>query len=222
MSIKSIIWDLDGTLMDTLQDLFLAVNYALKQYNMPERTLDEVRQFVGNGVRRLIVLSVPEGEANPSFENVFSTFKEYYVLHCQEHTHLYPGIKDTLVWLKKNNYKMAVVSNKLQTGVTELYETYFKDTMEMAIGERSEVRRKPQPDMVNLALQQLGVMPTEAIYVGDSEVDIATARNAGLPCVSVLWGFRDKETLKRNGATTFVSTPQDIISLLCSRITSTI
>lgn len=210
MSYKAIIWDLDGTLLDTLQDLYLSVNHALRQHNMPERTLEEVRQFVGNGVRRLMELSVPGGETNPQFEDTFATFKRYYVLHCQDNTGLYPGIKATLEALKAKGYRMAVVSNKLQAGVTELYETYFKDTIEIAIGERPEVRRKPQADMVHLALRQLGVSASEAVYVGDSEVDVATARNAGLPCISVLWGFRDKETLQRSGATTFLSAPQDI------------
>lgn len=214
MKKNAIIWDLDGTLMDSLQDLFLAVNHALRQYSMPERTYDEVRQFVGNGVRRLMILSVPNGDANPLFEDVFASFKAYYVNHCQDNTGLYPGISETLQRLKAAGCRMAIVSNKLQAGVDELYGAYFKDTIDVAIGERPEVRRKPQPDMVLLAMEQLGVTKEEAVYIGDSEVDVATARNAGLPCISVLWGFRDRETLVNCGANMFVGKPEEICSLL--------
>lgn len=216
MKYKAVIWDLDGTLMDTLQDLYLSVNHALRQHDMPERTFDEVRRFVGNGVRQLMVRAVPGGEANPQFEEIFAAFKAYYVLHCRDNTDLYPGIRETLETLKAGGCRMAVVSNKLQAGVDELYETYFKDTIEVAVGERPEVRRKPQPDMVRLALAKLGVDAAEAVYIGDSEVDVATARNTGIPCISVLWGFRDKDTLVKSGATTFVSKPQDICTLVAT------
>ena len=210
MKYKAIIWDLDGTLMDTLQDLYLATNHALKTYGMPERTLDEVRRFVGNGVRRLIQLAVPQGEENPLFEDVLKEFKAYYVVHCQDNTDLYDGIADTLKALKQQGKKMAVVSNKLQKGVDELYRDYLSSTIDVAIGERPGMQRKPAPDMVDLALQELGVTKDEAVYIGDSDVDIMTARNAGLPCISVLWGFRDKDFLIQHGATTFAEKPSDI------------
>lgn len=211
MKYKAIIWDLDGTLMDTLQDLCLATNHALKTYGMPERTLDEVRRFVGNGVRRLIQLAVPQGEENPLFEDVFKEFKAYYVVHCQDNTDLYDGIADTLKALKQQGIRMAVVSNKLQSGVDELYRDYLSETIDVAIGERPGMQRKPAPDMVDLALSELGVNKDEAVYVGDSDVDIMTARNAGLPCISVLWGFRDRDFLIQHGATTFAEKPTDII-----------
>lgn len=214
MSYKAIIWDLDGTLMDTLQDLYLSVNHALSQYNMPQRTYEEVRQFVGNGVRRLMILSVPDGEENPLFEEVFASFKSYYVLHCQDNTGLYPGIRETLECLKTAGYRMAIVSNKLQAGVDELYEAYFKELVEVAIGERPNVKRKPQPDMVHLAMRHLGVTANEVVYIGDSEVDVATARNTGIPCISVLWGFRDRKTLVQHGATLFVNKPQELVEML--------
>ncbi|MDO4171340.1 MAG: HAD-IA family hydrolase [Prevotellaceae bacterium] len=214
MRYKAIIWDLDGTLLDTLQDLHIAVNHALRHCGMPQRTLDEVRRFVGNGVRRLIVLSVPRGEENPMFEEVFATFKSYYVQHCQENTCLYAGIQDTLTELRRRGYRMAIVSNKLQAGVTELYDAYFRDTIEVAVGESPEVRRKPCADMVEQALERLGVRPCDAVYVGDSEVDVATARNASLPCISVLWGFRDRATLADCGATQFAATPHDILEMV--------
>ncbi len=213
MKYKAIIWDLDGTLMDTLQDLYLATNHALRTYGMPERTLDEVRSFVGNGVRRLIQLAVPQGEENALFDDVFAEFKRYYVVHCQDNTDLYEGIADTLKALKQQGMKMAVVSNKLQSGVDELYRDYLSSTIDVAIGERPGMQRKPAPDMVNLALKELGVTKEEAVYIGDSDVDIMTARNAGLPCISVLWGFRDKDFLTQHGATTFAEKPFQINEL---------
>ena len=211
---EAVIFDLDGTLLDTLEDLANATNWALRHNGMPERTLAEVRGFVGNGVRKLIERAVPEGEANPLFEKTFADFKAYYVGHCQERTRLYDGIPEMLAALKTHGLRMAIVSNKLQAGVDELYEQYFKDTVEVAIGERPELRRKPAPDMVELAMRELGVTKDEAIYVGDSDVDLQTARNSGLPCASVLWGFRDKEFLQAHGATTLIASPSDLVNLL--------
>jgi len=212
--ITTIVWDLDGTLMDTLQDLANATNHALNVFNMPEHSIDEIRQFVGNGVRKLIQLAVPDGEKNPQFEAVFAEFKAYYMVHCKDNTCLYDGITETLKALKAEGYRMAVVSNKLQSGVDELYEEYFKDTIEVAIGECPEMARKPAPDMVWKALDELGVTKEEAVYIGDSDVDVATARNSGLPCISVLWGFRTKDFLLEHGGTTFVEKPSEIIDLL--------
>lgn len=200
--------------MDTLKDLYLAVNHALETYGQPTRTIDEVRQFVGNGVRNLMIRAVPDGEQNPHFNDIFTEFKAYYVVHCQDNTCLYSGISETLQQLKAIGMKMAVVSNKLQAGVDELFQAYFKDTMEVGVGERIGIPRKPAPDMVDIALRELKVSKDEAIYIGDSDVDIMTARNAGLPCISVLWGFRDRDFLTQHGATTFAAKPQDIIELI--------
>lgn len=211
MKYKAIIFDLDGTLTDTLYDLMLSTNYALKSMGWPERTLDEVRQFVGNGVRRLMEQAVPADTEEEEFEECFQTFQEHYVQHCQDHTALYPGVAELLTELKRRGYKMAIVSNKLQAGVDELYNTFFKDTIQVAIGERKGLRRKPMPDMVDLALSELCVKSEESVYVGDSEVDMATARNAGLPCISVLWGFRDQDYLKEIGAFRMVATPAEIL-----------
>ena len=211
MKKTTIIWDLDGTLMDTLQDLANAVNHALRKFHLPEHTIEEIRQYVGNGVRRLMILSVPQGEQHPQFEEIFAEFKAYYVVHCKDNTNLYAGVAEMLRDLKQKGFRMAVVSNKLQSGVDELYEEYFKDTIEVAIGERPNVARKPAPDMVYAALKSLNVNPEEAVYVGDSDVDLATARNAGLPCISVLWGFRDKDFLLQHGATTFAEKPEDAL-----------
>lgn len=229
MSKNTIIWDLDGTLMDTLEDLKNAVNYALRINGMDERTLDEVRQFVGNGVRRLVELAVPEymdgGRHDPElFEKVFADFKTYYVQHCQDNTGLYEGIAETLQALKQRGIRMAVVSNKLQQGVTELVNSEVHtvgkddslrlcDYMDVSIGERPEVARKPAPDMVLKALEELGARKEDAVYIGDSEVDVATARNAGLKCISVLWGFRDIDHLKQHGAETFVNHPLALLEV---------
>lgn len=210
--IKAIIFDLDGTLLDTLQDLFLATNHALRTHGMPERTLDEIRQFVGNGVRKLIERATPEGEANPRFNDIFAEFKRYYVLHCHDNTCLYPGIAEMLKALKERGISLAIVSNKLQAGVTELHQRWFTDTMSVAIGERENVRRKPAPDMVELAIESLDIKRESVVYVGDSEVDIQTATNAHIPCLSVLWGFRSREFLEAHGATTFITHPSDILS----------
>ncbi len=211
---KTIVFDLDGTLMDTLQDLADSTNYALRACGLQERSIDEIRQFVGNGVHRLIEKAVPEGTEMETMEQCYETFKEYYVQHCQDKTCLYPGISELLASLKEKEYRLAIVSNKLQSGVTELYETYFKDTVEVAVGERPELNRKPEADMVVKALEELGVSKDDAIYVGDSDVDIKTAANAELPCISVLWGFRDKQFLIENGASVFAEKPQDILDML--------
>ena len=214
---KAVVFDLDGTLLDTLEDLAAAANWALRQQAMPERTLDEVRQFVGNGVRRLMARAVPDGEQNPLFEQVFADFKRYYVVHCQDKTRLYNGVPEMLAALKARGLKLAIVSNKLQAGVDELYDQYFRDTVTVAVGERPGVQRKPAPDMVFTALKALDVQPSEAIYVGDSDVDLQTAKNSGLPCISVLWGFRDRTFLEAHGATVFAETPEEVV-VRCSSL----
>lgn len=214
MKYKAIIFDLDGTLTDTLEDLFLSVNHALRSCSLPERSLDEVRKFVGNGVRKLIERSVPEGTQSTVLEKCFEAFRAHYIIHCQDHTCLYPGIATLLMTLHARGYRMAVVSNKLQTGVDELARTFFKGIIDVAIGEQQGIPRKPEPDMVKAALSQLGVSKEEAIYVGDSDVDLQTASNAGLPCISVLWGFRSRDFLVAHGATILAEKPQDVLTLV--------
>lgn len=212
--ISTVIFDLDGTLLDSLQDLADSTNHVLAQFGYPVHTLEDIRRFVGNGVRVLMERAVPDNLTPSEFETVFSEFKAYYVDHCMDKTKPYPGIYELLEKLKANHYKVAIVSNKLQGGVDELYARFFKDLVQVAVGECPEVKRKPSPDMVNKALEKLGSTADEAVYVGDSDVDLATARNSGLPCISVLWGFRDRDFLIQNGATHLVSNPDEIVSLL--------
>lgn len=214
MKISTIVFDLDGTLMDTLQDLAESTNYALREYGFPQHSIEAVRSFVGNGVRKLMERAVPQGTENPMFEDVFRTFKEHYVAHCRDHSGLYDGIADMLQSLADSGYQLAVVSNKLQAGVTELQQSYFSSWIKVAVGERPEVRRKPAPDMVFQAIRELGADLRETVYVGDSDVDIETARQCGIPCISVLWGFRDREFLEACGAAHFAATPQDIVHLI--------
>lgn len=207
------IFDLDGTLLDTLRDLAASVNYALRQFGMPEHSLDDIRRFVGNGVRRLMERAVPDGADHPQFEDVFAIFRRYYMEHSLDTTRPYDGISDTLRELKRRGCRMAVVSNKMMAATQELVRHFFPE-IEVAIGEHEAegIRRKPAPDTVYEALRQLGVGKEGAVYVGDSDVDLATARNSGLPCISVLWGFRDRQFLQENGATTLVAAPQDLLS----------
>ena len=207
------IFDLDGTLLDTLGDLAAATNYALRQHGMPEHSIDDVRRFVGNGVRKLMERAIPDGTHNPDFEATFATFRQYYMQHSLDTTQPYEGISETLAALKAKGCRLAVVSNKMMAATQELCQHFFPDTIEVAIGENEAagIRKKPAPDTVFAALDALGVGKGNAVYVGDSDVDIQTAANAGLPCISVLWGFRDKAFLTENGAKTFISTPSELL-----------
>ena len=209
------IFDLDGTLLDTLEDLAAAVNYALRQHGMPEHSVDVVRCFVGNGVRLLMERATPDGAANPSFEKVFEKFRQYYMAHSLDTTKPYEYIPQVLASLRARGCRVAVVSNKMMAATQELCRYFFSDTVEVAIGEdeASGIRKKPAPDTVEVALQSLGVGKEGAVYVGDSDVDIMTARHAGLPCISVLWGFRDKTFLQEHGATTFITRPGELLEL---------
>lgn len=201
-----ILFDLDGTVLDTLEDLADAVNYVLRQFGYPERTIEEVRRFVGNGAGVLIQRSVPEGaDAEP----VFAAFRRYYDAHCQEKTKPYDGILDILGRLGEE-YPIAVVSNKPDSAVKALCADYFPGVY--ALGESTDCPRKPAPDMVWKAMKAIGV--EHCVYVGDSEVDVATAKNAGVPCLSVLWGFRDQEELEQAGATHFCAHPAQILDMV--------
>lgn len=209
------IFDLDGTLLDTLDDLASAVNYALRTYGMPEHSRDAIRRFVGNGVRMLMIRAVPDGEQNPKFEEVFETFRKYYMQHSLDTTRPYDGIPEMLATLRQRGCRLAVVSNKFDAATKELCKHFFPNTIEVAVGEHEAegIRKKPAPDTVIEALSQLGVSSKNAVYVGDSDVDLETACNAALPCISVLWGFRDRDFLLAHGATTFITSPKELYSL---------
>lgn len=208
----TIIFDLDGTLLDTLQDLTDATNYALRQYAFPEHSLEGVRSFVGNGVRKLIERAVPAGVSAERVEEVFATFMAYYSEHCLDRTVPYRGIPEALESLRAAGFRMAVVSNKADAVVKHLCEQFFPGVIEVAEGENEAagIGKKPAPDMVNLAVKELGVALDSCIYVGDSDVDVLTARNAGMPCLSVTWGFRDEAFLREQGATRFVHSPEEL------------
>lgn len=210
----TIIFDLDGTLLDTLEDLTDSVNYAMEQFGLPTHTLEAVRGFVGNGVAKLIERAVPQGVQNPSYEAVFTAFREHYAKHCEDKTRPYKGIMEALALLQKQGYRLAIVSNKFDGAVKQLCEKYFKEYITVAIGESDQVKRKPAPDTVYQALRELKSEPSRAIYVGDSEVDLQTAQNVPLPCVSVTWGFRSKEQLLNAGAKRIIRTPQELPDLL--------
>ena len=213
MSYQTYIFDLDGTLLDTLGDLAASVNYAMRMHGMPEHSVDEVRLFVGNGVRRLMERAVPGGADHPAFEVAFATFRRHYMEHSLDTTRPYEGIPELLQELKRRGRHTAVVSNKFDAATKELCRHFFPDTIDVAVGEHEAegIRKKPAPDTVLQALSQLGVGQEGAVYVGDSDVDIQTARNSGLPCISVLWGFRDREFLLAHGAETFVSQPSELL-----------
>ncbi|MBR5409660.1 MAG: HAD-IA family hydrolase [Clostridia bacterium] len=209
--LKAVIFDMDGTVLDTLSDLRTATNVALRKNGLPERGLDEVRRFVGNGILRLVEQAVPAGTPAGTVQNVFDDLNAYYRDHCADETKAYPGIKVMLRALRTAGLRTAVVSNKPDYGVQALVEQYFKGLFDFAVGVTPGVNRKPAPDMVNAALAALGASPETAVYVGDSEVDIATANNAGLPCICVSWGFRDPAVQRAHGATLFANTPVDVL-----------
>lgn len=204
-----ILFDLDGTLLDTLQDLIDSTNATLARFGCPRRTPEEVRRFVGNGAVRLFELALPEGCGAPTVAEAVAYFKEYYPAHSQIKTKPYDGILEALEDIRAE-FPVAVVSNKPDVAVKPLCKAYFGDVY--AVGESSACPRKPAPDMVFAAMQAIGA--ERCIYVGDSEVDVLTAKNAGVPCLSVLWGFREKETLVEAGATHFCEDTADLLNLL--------
>ena len=216
MAIRTFIFDLDGTLLDTLGDLAASVNYALQAHNMPTHSIDNVRRFVGNGVRLLMERAVPDGASNPQFDAAFATFRQHYMAHSLDTTRPYEGILEMLRVLRQRGYRTAVVSNKFYAATQELCHHFFPDPIEVAIGEHEAegIRKKPAPDTVIEALRQLGERREDAVYVGDSDVDIATAAASDMPCISVLWGFRDRQFLMEHGASRFISQPLELLTLL--------
>lgn len=211
---KLLIFDLDGTILNTLDDLAASTNYALEQNSMPKRSLDEIRAFVGNGIRKLIERAVPSGSSEAEKKAVLESFTAHYKAHSANKTRPYDGIVELLEQLKIQGYLMAVVSNKADFAVQSLCETYFPRTFTFVVGEREGIRRKPAPDSIYEVLEQLNIPKEEAVYIGDSDVDAETAKNAGIDLIAVTWGFRNREVLEAMGAKVFAQTPKEILDVL--------
>ena len=205
---------MDGTVLNTLDDLTDAVNYVFSKFDLPPRSQEEYRKFFGNGIGYAMKCAAPEGTPDSLFDKMIPVFREYYDKHCLDKTRPYEGILELMKALKDKGYKMAIVSNKIDSAVKELNERFFSEYVTVSIGEKAGIKRKPAADTVLAALDELGSSRDEAIYVGDSEVDLQTARNSGLSCIAVLWGFRDKDLLIENGATTFAEKPMDVARIL--------
>ena len=212
----TVVFDLDGTLLDTICDLHLALNHSLEALGLPPRTLEEATAFVGNGIHRLVERGVPAGTGADVVERVFSEFNRYYAAHCNDNTHPYPGIIELVRGLRAEGRHVAVVSNKSDYAVQDLVGVYFPGEFDAVLGVREGIRRKPARDMVDAALATMGpeaqasAASGRAAYVGDSEVDVQTARSAEMPCVSVSWGFRSVRQLREAGATTICATPDEL------------
>jgi phosphoglycolate phosphatase len=208
------IFDLDGTILDTLDDLADTINFALSNSGFPKRTRDEVRRFVGNGINRLVERAVPADTSPEEAKKVRADFEAHYKAHCAIKTRPYDGIIEILKTLRESGVKAAVVSNKPDFAVKDLCELYFPGMLDFAVGEREGVRRKPAPDSVLTVLEKLSTDSKKAVFIGDSDVDIETARNAGIDCISVDWGFRSREFLLESGASTIISSPDELLNLI--------
>ena len=215
MPFRAVIFDLDGTLLNTLEDLAASTNAALAAFSMPLRTVDEVRRFVGNGIANLIRRAVPAGTDEETTGRVLEAFKAHYAVHALDRTALYPQAVTALEGLKKAGIPCAVVSNKADFAVQTLHETFFRGLVTASFGERPGYPRKPNPALTELALSRLGIPKTDAVYVGDSDVDAATARNAGMPGILVDWGFRPRSLLEPLGLPV-VSTGEELLALILS------
>ncbi len=214
MKYKVAIFDLDGTILDTLDDLKNSVNYALKKNSLPERSLSEIRSFVGNGIRILIEKSVPYETELKAVDSVFDDFKIHYKHHSADNTKPYDGIIETLKAIKHSGVKLAVVSNKADFAVQTLVDEYFPQLFDYSVGEKDGVRRKPYPDSVLMVLKQFNCQKGEAVYIGDSEVDVETAENVGIDCIAVTWGFRDSEILEKLNPKYIISKPNEIFRII--------
>ena len=217
MRYKLAVFDMDGTILNTLEDLADSTNYALKANGLPERTIDEVRRFVGNGIRLLIERAVPTDTDKKLTDKVFDTFKEYYKTHCAVKTRPYDGIKDVLLELRKAGCLTAVVSNKADFAVQDLCKDYFDNLFDFAIGEREGIKKKPAPDSVFEVLSKLNVEKDNAVYIGDSDVDFATSVNAGMDVIMVGWGFRDEEFLREKGAKRIIKHASEIFDIILEK-----
>lgn len=212
----AVIFDLDGTLLNTLGDLRAATNHALEVRGLPPHSMEEIRQFVGNGIRLLICRAMPEGTPEAEIDAALDDFKAYYAAHIHDRTVPYDGIPQLLTALKKRGIQVAVLSNKIDSASQQLIEYFFPGKTDVVFGEHVGVPRKPDPTSCRMVMQQLGVQPEQVLYVGDSGTDMQTAKNAGLYAVGVTWGFRSKEVLLKYGADVLVHRPEQILQILDS------
>lgn len=209
-----LIFDLDGTLLDTLNDLHLSLNYALKKHNLPQTTKPQTLSYLGNGIDELVAKAIPSGKENPIFPEIFTTFKTYYEQHLNDTTAPYDGIIELLTKLKQKNYKLGIISNKFDKAVQELHQQFFSNLIDISIGTSNETPKKPSPIGVQTLIKRLSAQNEENILIGDSEVDIQTAQNASIRSISVSWGFRDKTFLKQHHAQTIIDTPKELLNHL--------
>lgn len=214
MKYKTLIFDLDGTLLNTLLDLASSVNYAMRECGFCERTTDEVRRFIGNGVEVLIRRAVPEGTSEEEYKKALDVFKTHYKQNSRNKTAPYDGICDILKRLKADGYNLAIVSNKVDFAVKDLRDEFFNGLIDVAIGDSDATRTKPEPDMVYKAIEELGADIESCIYIGDTDVDIETAKNSGMDCISVSWGFRTRKELEEYGATMIADCAEDILKFV--------
>ena len=211
---KTIVFDMDGTVLNTLDDLTASMNYVMEKFGFPIHPAEKYRSAFGNGIRYALEMTVPHGTPADVIDGMIPVFKSHYDAHCLDNTRPYDGIIPLMRQLKECGYKMAIASNKIDSAVAELCERFFSDIVDVAIGEKTGVKRKPAPDMIFCALDELGASAGDAVYIGDSEVDLKTAQNSSLPCILVLWGFRDRDFLKDIGGETFAESPRDILDIL--------
>ena len=212
----AVIFDLDGTLLNTLGDLRAATNHALEVRGLPPHSMEEIRQFIGNGIRLLICRAMPEGTPEAEIDAALDDFKAYYAAHIHDRTVPYDGIPQLLTALRKRGIQVAVLSNKIDSASQQLIEYFFPGKTDVVFGEHVGVPRKPDSTSCRMVMQQLGVQPEQVLYVGDSGTDMQTAKNAGLYAVGVTWGFRSKEVLLEYGADVLVHRPEQILQILDS------
>lgn len=214
MRYTTVIFDLDGTLLNTLEDIRASVNHILTKYGFEERTLEQIRRAVGNGSGVLLERSLPQGRATPGFDGILAEYVDWYEAHNAIKTAPYEGVTQLLQALTASEHKLAVVSNKPDANTKALVRKFFGPWVSVAIGERPGIARKPAPDSVKAAMAELWSYPYETVYVGDSDVDLKTARAAGIDCISVAWGFRTRELLTECGAKTIISSPSELLKLV--------
>ena len=213
-NIKAVIFDLDGTVLYTLDDLTYSCNYALKAMGYGERPAEDIRKFVGNGMLKLIYRLFPEGTPEDKINSTMKIFVDHYKDHCMDMTRPYDGIEDVIKSLRKDGIKTGIVSNKTDEAVQPIIAHYFPGLFDAVTGDRPGITRKPDPALLFDTMDKLGVPLQSTVYVGDSDVDIQTAKNAGIPCISVTWGYRDKDFLSRCGASLFADSPGDILNII--------